>query len=119
MFLVSLYTCYYISFGHCYTNKNCMQIPTGGTVSVNVILNLTLICHIQPLKMVRISTPRAPLSELDQCSHHKCCVHELQTTRSMLSAGAEDADILFEDELSEERKEKIYSMMQESLLTFH
>ena len=88
-------------------NKNCMQIPTGGTVSVNVILNLTLICHIQPLKMVCISTPRAPLSELDQCSHHKCCVHELQTTRSMLSAGAEDADILFEDELSEERKEKI------------
>ena len=45
-------------------NKNCMQIPTGGTVSVNVILNLTLICHIQPLKMVRISTPSAPLSEL-------------------------------------------------------
>ena len=28
-------------------------------------------------------------------------------TRSMLSAGAEDADILFEDELSEERKEKL------------
>ena len=28
-------------------------------------------------------------------------------TRSILSAGAEDADILFEDELSEERKEKL------------
>ena len=56
--------------------------------------------------MVRISTPRAPLSELSVHTH-KRCVHELQMTRSMLSAGAEDADILFEDELSEERKEKL------------
>ena len=39
-------------------------------------------------------------------------------TRSMLSPGAEDADILFEDELGEERKEKLLQM-QGSLLKFH
>ena len=37
-------------------------------------------------------------------------------TLSMLSAGVEDADILFENELSEERS---YSMVQGPLLTFH
>ena len=59
--------------------------------------------------MVRVSTPRAPLSELSARTR-KRRVHELQTTRSILSAGAKDADIMFEDELrclSEERKEKV------------
>ena len=52
------------------------------------ILNLTLILS---LKLVRVSTPRAPLLELSVRTrkHH---AHELQMTRSILSAGAEDAD---------------------------
>ena len=64
---------------------------------------------IQPLKLVHISTPRAPLSELSVRTR-KHCVDELQMTRSILSAGAEDADIFFEDELrclSEAKKEKV------------
>ena len=68
-----------------------------------------MIIFIQPLKLVHVSTPRAPLFELSARTR-KRRVHELQMTWSILSAGAEDADMLFEDELrclSEERKEKI------------
>ena len=80
--------------------ENCIQIPTGGRVSVGVNkhfkFNTDLV--IQPLKLVCVFTPRAPLSELSArtCKRR---VHELQMTWSFLSAGVEDADILFEDEL--------------------
>ena len=78
-------------------------------IGVNQLLKLNNDLVIQPLKLVRVSTPRAPLSELSVHTR-KRRVHELQMTRSILSAGAEDADTLFEDELrclSEERKEKV------------
>ena len=93
------------------SKENSIQIPTGGTVSLGVNQHLKLYNDlvIQPLKLVCVSTPRAPLSELSVHTR-KRCVHELQMTRSNLSTSAEDADILFEDELrclSEVRKEKI------------
>ena len=93
------------------SKENSIQIPTGGTVSlgVNQHLKLNNDLVVQPLKLVRVSTPRAPLSELSVRTR-KCRVHELQMTRSILSVGSEDADILLEDELSclsEERKERV------------
>ena len=89
--------------------ENTIQIQTGGTVSQGVTEQYWKFSNdffIQPLKLVRVSTPRAPLSELSARTR-KRRVHELQTTRSILSAGAKDADIMFEDELrwlSEEKK---------------
>ncbi|KAL5487241.1 hypothetical protein EMCRGX_G019818 [Ephydatia muelleri] len=75
------------------TKENYIQIPTGGT----------------PLKLVRITAPRAPLSELS-VRKRKCRVHKLQKTRTILSGSSEDADLMLEDELralSTEKKEQL------------
>ena len=84
---------------------------------ISIVLNTELI--IQPLKLVRVTAPRAPLSELSVCMR-KCRVHKLQKTRTILSGSSEDADLMLEDELralSTEKKEQL--LHDAGILTYY